>query len=207
MGGLSSTRSERGGNDTLVSIEHVVGSSFDDDLGSNAPSAGGFMFDGGAGNDSIMGGSGVGGLWTNPNVLNGGTGDDRIQGGEAITNFLNGGAGADTINFTNSGFNIVQYQSVDDSPAGVGRDTIVHTWPGDLITGLIDLREIDANTTESGNQDFVWDGPFTAGHLRYAGNVLQGNTDADAAAEFEIAMVLYGGEPLTPVGAGLDILL
>ncbi len=74
-----------------------------------------------------------------------------------------------------------------------------------FVGDQINLRDIDANTLVTGNQAFIWGGSFTAGHLRYVGGVLQGNTDGDAAAEFEIQLV--GAPALTVGGAGTDILL
>ena len=96
------------------------------------------------------------------------------------------------------------YKSVNDSPAGTGRDVITDfTGNGASIGDRIDLIAIDANTTVAGNQAFIWGGSFTAGHLRYntATGIVQGNVDADAAAEFEIQ--LTGG----PALVASDILL
>lgn len=57
----------------------------------------------------------------------------------------------------------------------------------------IDLTGIDAYQTSSapGNQALIFGGPFTADHLRYntTTGILAGNTDGDAAAEFEIELV------------------
>ncbi len=74
-----------------------------------------------------------------------------------------------------------------------------------FVGDQINLRHIDTNTLVTGTQAFIWGGSFTAGHLRYVGGVLQGNTDGDAAAEFEIQLV--GAPALTVGGAGTDILL
>jgi hypothetical protein len=73
---------------------------------------------------------------------------------------------------------------------------------------VINLSIIDANSLVAGNQTFTYIGSaaFTAaGQLRYAGGILQGNTDADAAAELEIQLV--GAPALTVGGVGTDILL
>ncbi len=74
-----------------------------------------------------------------------------------------------------------------------------------FVGDQIDLTDTDTNDLVAGNQAFIWGGSFTAGHLRYVGGVLQGNTDGDAAAEFEIQLV--GAPALTVGGAGTDILL
>ena len=109
---------------------------------------------------------------------------------------MNGGAGA----------HIFDYNAVSESPVGTGRDVIIgFSGAGAALGDRIDLTTIDANSSVAGNQAFIWGGSFTAGRLRYVGGVLQGNTDADAAAEFEIQVV--GSPALVVGGAGTDILL
>ncbi len=135
---------------------------------------------GGAGADTLDGGN-------NNDVLTGGSGRDRLTGGGGQDRF--------------------DYNAVTDSPAGGGRDVITD------FTGIdwIDLRDIDANALLPGNQNFniiAAELSFTAaGQLRYdrAAGILQGNTDADAAAEFEIQ--LLGSPALDVDGADTDILL
>jgi Ca2+-binding RTX toxin-like protein len=140
------------------------------------------------GNDQLLG---LGGNDT----LNGGNGNDLLIGGTGADS-LNGGAGADTFD----------YNAVSESPAGVGRDKITgFAGAGAAIGDKIDLTTIDANSLVTGNQAFIFGGAFTAGHLRYVGGVLQGNTDADSAVEFEIQLV--GTPALVVGGAGTDILL
>jgi hypothetical protein len=145
---------------------------------------------GGAGNDTLKGDTGN-------DRLNGGTGNDQLNGGIGKDE-LNGGAGHDTFD----------YNSVIESPAGDGKDKIVgFVGAGAGIGDQIDLTGIDANGLVGGNQAFIWAGPFTAGHLRYVGGVLQGNTDADAAAEFEFQLVGAPALFVNPGAAGTDILL
>ena len=139
------------------------------------------------GNDTLTGGGGN-------DVLDGGNGNDLLIGGSGA-NALFGGLGADRFKYT----------SVNDSPAGGGRDVLINFQAGTGVGDQIDLSAIDANVLVTGNQAFIWGGSFTAGHLRYAGGVLQGNTDADAAAEIEIALV--GAPSFTLGGTGTDILL
>ena len=164
------------GIDTLRSLENLTGSSFNDTLTGNA---GNNVLSGGGGND----------------VLNGGSGNDTLIGGIG-TDTLTGGLGND----------LFDYNSVNESLVGAGRDRIVgFSGNGALAGDRIDLTTIDANALVAGNQAFIFGGPFMAGHLRYVGGVLQGNTDADAAAEFEIQ--LLGAPALVVGGAGTDILL
>jgi Ca2+-binding RTX toxin-like protein len=118
---------------------------------------------------------------------------------------LVGGLGADSLN-GGLGNDTFDYNSVSESPAGLGKDAIIgFAGAGAALGDRIDLTTIDANSLVAGNQAFIWGGSFTAGHLRYVRGVLQGNTDADAAAEFEIQLV--GSPALVVGGAGTDILL
>jgi Ca2+-binding RTX toxin-like protein len=197
-----------------VSIETVTGSNFNDDIsavfffgtlnganGNDSLYAGATngTLNGGAGNDSLVVDDFFG-------TLNGGDGNDvlevnKAQAGVDSEATVNGGAGSDFINLGSDTKVICDYNAVSDSPAGAGRDTIVGfhgegTSQGDQI----DLRDIYPGT-------LIWGGPWTAGHVRYVGGVVQVNTDSDAAAEFEIQVV---GAPALFVQAGhpgSDILL
>lgn len=191
------------GNDTLNSGDYgsnvLNGGSGDDKLNGGD---GGDTLNGGDGND-ILSSYSYGGA-----VLNGGAGNDTLFSGMAGNHLLNGGTGADTMHGSISTPDIFDYNSVSDSPSGAGRDTISNfneDATGGYAHDRIDLRDIDANTLVSGNQAFIWGGAFTAGHLRYVSEVLQGNTDGDSAAEFEIQLV--GAPTLTVGGVGTDILL
>lgn len=164
------------GTDTLSNFENILGSKFSDSL---TGSAGNNVFSGLAGNDTLKGGAG----------------DDLLVGG-AGRDALNGGVGNDTFD----------YNVVTESPVGAGRDVISgFAGAGAVLGDRIDLTTIDANSVVAGNQAFIFGGSFTAGHLRYVGGVLQGNTDGDVAAEFEIQLV--GSPALVVGGAGTDILL
>ena len=136
--------------------------------------------------------------------IDGGTGNDTLDGA-AGNDVLLGGLGADSL-YGRLGNDLFDYNSVNESPVGVDRDVIRDfSGAGAVLGDRIDLTTIDANSLAAGNQAFIWGGSFTAGHLRYVGGVLQGNTDADAAAEFEIQLV--GTPALVVGGAGTDILL
>ena len=214
------------GIDRLVSIENLIGSSFNDTLNGtvddNITIKGGagndrlttdhtlnFILDGEDGNDKLFAGPGNG-------TLNGGAGDDTLSAGDGgftlnggagndvlsigsiflSDSTLSGGTGADTLEHgdgpTDSGVTVTfDYNAVSDSLAGAGRDTIIG------FTGVsgfeeenedgdqIDLRDIDARPSVVGNQAFIWGGPFTEGHLRYVGGVLQGNLDHPAGQRCE----------------------
>ncbi len=155
------------GFDTLVGIENVLGTNFGDDLIGNG---GNNVLFGSGGNDFLIGGGGN-------DTLNGGSGADSLTSGSGINTFV--------------------YRAVSDSESGGGdRDTIEDFFSS---SDDIDLRGIDADSTVSGNQAFAYidDLPFLSflpGELRYDNvtGILQGNTDNDAAAEFE---VLLAGAP------------
>lgn len=137
-------------------------------------STGADTLNGAAGRDKLLGGLGN-------DALNGGDGADDLFGG-AGADTMSGGAGADWF----------IYDSASETGLGVARDIIT-----DFVRGLdkIHLCDIDAKDGVLGNQALAWRGTsaFTgAGQLRYeqvGGNtIVYGNTDADAAAEFEIQL-------------------
>lgn len=129
---------------------------------------------GGLGNDLIDGGLAA-------DTLNGGTGDDTITGGGA-GDLMTGGTGADTF--------IFRAGDTNNSVAYADRITDFNrTVDGDEIN----LSALDANTGVAGNQAFAFIGDTAfsaAGQLRVvqiAGvTYIQGNTDANLAADFII---------------------
>ncbi len=125
---------------------------------------------GGDGNDRLRGGAGR-------DILHGDRGADILTG-DGGADQLTGGSGADTFRFL---------RLSDSRPGSSFRDSIrdfAHN------TDRIDLRPIDANATEHGNQafDFIGSQPFTdtPGQLRYAGHLLSGDTDGDGIADFQV---------------------
>lgn len=181
------------------------------------------VLNGRAGNDVLNGGNGA-------DLLNGNAGRDVLNG-NAGNDLLNGNAGNDQLNGGGGEDQLTGGAGNDTMNGGAGDDTYVFTGPGtDTILGFagdagnvgdqIDLSAVDADTTPSvfavGDQDFTYIGgaaftlnPFfgtyTPGELRYAGGVLQGNTDYDAAPEIQIALV--GNPGLVVGGPGTDIVL
>ncbi|NOU09795.1 MAG: calcium-binding protein, partial [Nitrospira sp.] len=134
---------------------------------------------GGAGNDTLNaidadatlnGGTGNDRLTADfsEGTLNGGNGNDvlKVVGPkpDAGDSTMTGGAGTDTFIFDPGGANFGKVIVTDFAGAGVA------------IGDRIDLTTIDANSLAAGNQAFIFGGSFTAGHLRYVGGVLQGNT-------------------------------
>jgi Ca2+-binding RTX toxin-like protein len=121
------------GNDTI--------SSFAPDIPGRLPSRPGDTQHGDAGNDTMTGGlfndQMFGG--TGNDVMNGGRGQDLIHGGDGV-NTLAGGSGGDTFVFQQFGGNHV-YDWITDF---------------EVDNDKIDLRQIDADPTTAGMQDFVF---------------------------------------------------
>ncbi len=205
---LTGTQNTGGaGIDTLVSIENVSGTNFNDTLTGNGANnvlaglGGNDTIFGGDGNDRLEGGAGNDTLdgWTGNDTINGGDGNDTLLGYDG-KDILTGGAGKDTF-WGEGGNDTFDFNSISDSPTGAGRD-IIEDFTGGGIIGLpgdkIDLTGIDANNTTDGNQAFTYIGnnPFSGfffanpGELRYdtVTGILQGNIDFDFAPEFEIQL-------------------
>lgn len=168
-------------------------------------SAGDNVLHGMGGNDQMSGGGGH-------DILQGGSGHDRVNGdegddilrGEAGNDRIAGGLGRDKL-WGGSGADIFVFKSIQDSKTGSQRDVIYDFRSGQ---DRIDLRGIDANERQKGNQVFSWTGtkvPFLqpedgsaflaagftgqAGQLRFAKGILMGDTDGDRRADFQIKII------------------
>ena len=121
-------------------------------------------------------------------MLKGGPGKDFLRGGGGLDR-LWGGAGLDVFDFN----------AVAESRRGAHRDVINDF--NQVEQDRIDLRDIDADQRPGrpGNQAFTFIGSDTFAHfhathpgvfamVRYAGGIVQGNVDANLAADFEIAL-------------------
>jgi Ca2+-binding RTX toxin-like protein len=137
---------------------------------------------GGRGGDTIIGDalrnqlSGNGG----DDILNGLGGSDVLTGGLGM-DLMTGGLGRDVFDFN----------ALAESVRGARHDTVnFRRSEGDKI----DLATIDADTDgTSGNQAFRFIGAagFSGldGELRFAGGLLQGDTNGDRVADFEVKIV------------------
>ena len=170
----------------LTSIENATGSDFNDILTGNSA------------NNVLKGGAGA-------DVIDGRGGNDTIYSGLGADMFW-GGGGQDTFVFTDyrdSGVTHTQLSGGGFNAVNHGIDTIKDFQTG---TDKIDLSQIDADTTLSGNQAFHFVDQLTghAGELRvFLGTSvdsqnpvnenwfkLQGDVDGDGIADFELnAMV------------------
>ncbi len=181
------------GFDTLISIENLVGSAFNDSLKGNSIDnslsglGGNDTLDGRAGNDILMGGAG------NDRLL-GGTGNDIFLE-EGLSNgddSIDGGLGIDTLDYSGVFFDAA-------ATAGVTVDLRLTTAQNTVAAGIDTIVNVE-NIIGSSSHDTI-NGTETANVLRGgAGNdILMGNGGDD---------VLNGdaGNDLLDGGAGNDII-
>jgi serralysin len=136
------------GTDTLVNIENLTGSSFNDTLTGDANVN---ILDGGAGNDSLIGGAGDDVFWggTGNDYLDGGAGIDVAFYGEVTTNLTidlslttaqaMGSAGNDTL------------ISIEGLIGGTGNDTL----KGDSVGNYLDGGAGNDSLTGGGGNDVL----------------------------------------------------
>lgn len=147
------------GSDTLVDVENLFGSAFDDSLsgstGNNTLSglAGNDVLNGGDGIDSLLGGAG-------DDTLNGDAGNDTLNGGDG-NDTINGGLGTDTVNYSDAtaAVTVNLALTVQQATGGSGNDTLAglenirgsafaDTLTGSSLTNY--LYGLDGNDTLSG---------------------------------------------------------
>lgn len=125
-------------------------------------------FDGGDGDDRLVGGGYA-------DRLAGGNGDDVLQGGLRADR-LDGGAGADRLVWTTAN------ESRTRAP-----DIISGFESG---TDVIDLSAVDGDLAQEGSQALDWIGSAAfsgeAGELRVQGTVLEADVDGDGTADFTL---------------------
>ncbi len=165
-------------------IENALGGAGDDTITGNVArnrlvgGPGDDRLNGGAGHDTLVGGD-------DSDRLRGGAGNDRLEGGHGADRLI-GGAGADRFVFTSSEWSAPGRSDI--LVAGDGGDAL--DGPGRERGDRIDLRGIDANSDRAGDQAFVLGDGKGAGRLWLVndGSVthIYGNTDRDAAPEFDI---------------------
>lgn len=156
---------------------------------------GDFNGSGTAGDNALYGNTG-------DNVLVAFGGDDFLFGNDH-EDIMSGGLGSDTLNGGNGGdtmagggdADMFYYESVLNSGTSLAsRDRINDFAAGDKIN----LSSVDADAGLAGDQAFVLDtnGSFSAGEIRQTVEqgvhlLLEFNTDADAAAEMAIQLVVH----------------
>lgn len=179
------------GNDTLTGLEGndtIFGLGGNDRL---VGSDGNDTLDGAAGNDSLSGGN-------ESDTLLGGSGADSLGGGDAADTVI-GGAGTDRMRGGIADGYSDRFVFADgDGGLGAAADSILDFEAADIL----DLAAIDADAVTAGDQAFTFIGTAAfsaAGQLRYAvsgaDKVIQGSTDGDTAAEFEVVLAGYSEAP------------
>jgi Ca2+-binding RTX toxin-like protein len=117
--------------------------------------------------------------------ISGRKGNDRIIG-RLGADVLSGGAGKDQFIYRNA---------LESGLQADTQDTIIRFRSNDRIN----LRRIDANILEAGNQAFTWikGGSFegVAGQLRFSGGLLEADVNGDSVADMAVA--ISGIEQLT----------
>lgn len=141
-------------------------------------------FDGTAKSDEIAGNIGR-------DILRGHAGNDTLDA-KAGNDVLVGGLGRDHLK-GGAGRDVFDLNSTAESGRGAARDVVV-----DFTSGVdrIDLRTIDADTEDKGNQAFHFIGSHhfhnEEGELRYSvlldHSVVEGDTNGDGRADFQIAL-------------------
>ncbi|GAA6200450.1 calcium-binding protein [Aquicoccus sp. SU-CL01552] len=193
-GGKGADRLSGGnGTDTLSG-----GNGTDTLLGGN----GADTLSGGKGADTLSGGKGT-------DALSGGNGTDTLSGGNGADT-LSGGNGADTLSGGNGADTLSGGKGTDTLSGGNGADTFEFNTKaeanGDVITDftstdMIDLSDIDADSTTGGNQAFTFiaESSFSgvAGELRIieksSKTVVAGDIDGDGSADFRITLLDASG--------------
>jgi serralysin len=153
--------------DTLSMIENLIGGEGNDTFFASNLSG---RLVGGAGNDFLFGSFGN-------DRLEGGAGNDSLFGADRA-DVLSGGSGADSFEF------------LDYFETRVGREDQITDF-SNAEGDRINLSSIDANSNTFGpNEAFVFldAAAFTgtAGELRFANHVLEGDVNGDGSAEFRI---------------------
>lgn len=163
--GYEYARTGQGRKEIIEKFENAEGTSYGDGMiGSKGNNKlwgmdGSDDLSGMKGDDQLFGGNGA-------DYLYGGNGADQLTGGKGKDR-LEGNSGADTFIFTH----------VNEMAKGSDADVIVDFENGDTI-----------DLSAAGSFSFIGDAGFSnsAGELRFAGGVLQGDVDGDGTADFEI---------------------
>ena len=169
------------GFDTLIAIENLTGSSFDDSLTGNSSVN---VLSGGVGNDKLEAGDG-------DDTLLGGNGKDKLLGGGGA-DLLVAGFGRDTMTGGSSA-DIFDFDAVAET--GVTKKTRDQITDFTQGSDLIDLSTIDADALAVGNQAFAFIGAAAfsgvAGELRSeagARTIVMGDINGDGAVDFQIQL-------------------
>ena len=171
------------GNDTLISIENVLGSAYNDSIVGNADAN---VLVGGAGHDILRGNDG-------DDSLSGGTGDDFLNGG-AGNDVLDGGAGIDRVAYAvgaTAGVTVdLNIQGVAQNTGGAGLDTLIGI---EQVSGTIFNDVLTGNSGDN----WLWGGSNGSG--------VTGNDTISGGAGNDLIEV-GAGTHLLNGGTGIDTL-
>lgn len=191
---------EASGHDTLVDIESLTGSSFNDTFyakwlwdGTFRGEAGhdtltierghDFTLDGGSGNDTLNG-------WEGYGTLNGGAGNDQLH--VIVGDYtLNGGTGNDTL--------VAEFSSATLN-GGAGADTLIHT-PNPFVQdeNPVTFEYTSVNDTPSGSGRDTITG-FTGKGAGVGDKIDLTDIDANALVSGNQAFTYIGNAPFTAAG-------
>ncbi len=211
---------------TLVHIEDLIGSNFNDTL---IGDGGGNRLDGGAGNDLLYGGNGN-------DFLSGGAGDDTLVGG-AGTDALDGGSGSNTASYVDAASGVTVDLGYSGQNTGGGGydnlvdiqnltgsnydDTLIGNGDGNALKGLdgndLLLGGNGNDALDGGNgfdtADFITSPQGVIIDLGYAGPQGTGagfaslvNIEALIGSNFNDTLIGNGGNNRLDGSAGNDIL-
>lgn len=125
------------GTDTLLNIEHLQGSGFNDTLGGDT---GRNMLQGGAGHDALFGGTGN-------DTLLGEAGDDSLYGGEGA-DVMQGGTGHDAYVIDDAGDVVIETANQGIDTAYIGLDA--QTLPDHVEHGILTVQGFSRGLTGNG---------------------------------------------------------
>ena len=203
--------------DTLISIENIMGSNFNDIIGGNQESNvlnggnGSDQLTGFGGNDTIDGGDGIDIIQgvSGDNTLIGGEGGDIIFGGTGI-DIINGDAGADTL-FGDGSNDTLNGGAGDDAlVGGVGDDTLNGGGDNDFIIGnegadVINGGEGNDTTFAGADNDTINGDAGDDALVGEGGNdVIDGGTGFDFLSGGAGVDTLNGGADNDLIAGGLD---
>jgi Ca2+-binding RTX toxin-like protein len=191
------------GTDTLISIENLIGSNFNDHLSAFISSPGSALF-GGSGADTLNGGSGA-------DTLDGGTGTDTLVGGLGNDTYITDGG--DTITeAANAGIDTVQSSVTHTLAANVENLTLTGSaainGTGNALNNVI-TGNSGANTLIGGEGNDTLIGGLGNDTLNGgAGNDTASYADAQAGVRVHLGAMVNGvSQPQDTGGAGTDTLI